>query len=331
MTGEEPRSVSETDGVAQPMAPQTTAEPVPLGDGIGSSSDTFMPFGPRFVDEDDAAIAIGSERIGEPSPSHRANGSPSDEPGPFEPRLLEPDEGAFGQQHVVWAPGTIAVERWRGWSSGSIAATGLAVILSTWLFLSVLSFLIGLFGQSVLLGAIGVCAAGAGVGLVGCAVSKEVRSFRSLQVAEQLRRVLGPGCTNLEAARDKALQWVDRVEARLPDPNAARRLLRGADTLAEVRDVLQSSVADHLCAQAVALGQRAAVEGAMMVALCPHPVWDGLIAGGRSLLILRQIADLYGIRPGVAVTVTLLRRVAWTAAATSAVSLVSQGLTDHVA
>jgi len=76
------------------------------------------------------------------------------------------------------------------------------------------------------------------------------------------------------------------------------------------------------------IGRRAAVEGATLVAICPHPAWDGLIAGGRGLLVIRHVAALYGLRPGLAVTLALLRRVAWTAG-TTGVSLVSQGLADH--
>jgi len=82
--------------------------------------------------------------------------------------------------------------------------------------------------------------------------------------------------------------------------------------------------------RASSLGRRAAVEGATLVAVCPHPAWDGLIAGVRGLLLIRRVAALYGLRPGFGVTLALLRRVAWTAAGTSGLSLVSQGLADHV-
>ena len=41
------------------------------------------------------------------------------------------------------------------------------------------------------------------------------------------------------------------------------------------------------------------------------------------------MAALHGLRPGFAVTLALLRRVAWTAG-TTGLSTVSQGLADHV-
>ena len=53
------------------------------------------------------------------------------------------------------------------------------------------------------------------------------------------------------------------------------------------------------------------------------------MAGLRGLVLVRQIAQLYGVRPGVAATLILLRRVAWTAAGVSGMELLSQTLADH--
>ena len=44
----------------------------------------------------------------------------------------------------------------------------------------------------------------------------------------------------------------------------------------------------------------------------------------------RRVAALYELRPGLTVTLSLLRRMVWTAAGTTGLSLVSQGLADHV-
>jgi putative membrane protein len=49
----------------------------------------------------------------------------------------------------------------------------------------------------------------------------------------------------------------------------------------------------------------------------------------RALLLVRQVAEIYGIRPGLLVTLGLLRRVAWTAAGVSGFGLLSQTLAEH--
>ena len=55
-------------------------------------------------------------------------------------------------------------------------------------------------------------------------------------------------------------------------------------------------------------------------------VW--VLAGLRGLSLLRQVAAIHGMRPGAAVTLSLLRRLTWTAAGTSGMDLLGQGLAD---
>ena len=66
-------------------------------------------------------------------------------------------------------------------------------------------------------------------------------------------------------------------------------------------------MADPMRKRAESLSRRAAVEGATLVAVCPHPAWDGLIAGERALLLIRRRAALYMLRPGLAAILALLR------------------------
>ena len=66
----------------------------------------------------------------------------------------------------------------------------------------------------------------------------------------------------------------------------------------------------------------------MVVAISPSPALDGVLAGLRGLLLLRQVAAIHGMRPGGAVMLVLLRRLAWTAAGISAMDLLGQDLAD---
>jgi len=158
----------------------------------------------------------------------------------------------------------------------------------------------------------------------------EARAYRSLGSVERLRAVLAAPNASLPAVRARALEWMGQLGEAVPDAPQAVRLVREAGTVVELRGVLRSRVADPLRERAASLGRRAAAEGATLVAVCPHPALDGLIAGARGLLVIRRVAALYGLRPGLTVTLALLRRVAWTAAGTTGLSLVSQGLADHV-
>ncbi|MGH7095871.1 MAG: DUF697 domain-containing protein [Stellaceae bacterium] len=72
------------------------------------------------------------------------------------------------------------------------------------------------------------------------------------------------------------------------------------------------------------------MEGGAAVAITPSEVLDGLFAGLRAITLIRRIAQLYGLRPGAAVTIGLLRRVAGTVASVSGIELASRAVADHL-
>lgn len=285
-----------------------------------------MSNGPRFLDEDDD---VPAPRPAPPSAERVQPGPPAGAaPLPRGPVLLEAGADAAARLDVGWMPAAVAPPRVRI-GAGSWVAAGLCTLVASWLVLSVLSFVLALFRQSGPLGALAVVAIGAAAAMLAYAGLLEVRAWRSLGTVERLRAVLGAGDTTLAVARAQARAWLSQLGTGVADRAAVERMLDGATTVAEVRGILRSQVADRLREAAGSMGRRAAVEGATLVAVCPHPAWDGLIAGGRGLLVIRRVAALYGLRPGLAVTLALLRRVGWTAAGTAGISLVSQGLADH--
>ena len=296
------------------------------------------PRGPLFFDEDgqagpppagliDAAGAGQADALVSVDASEAATGTAASLPrGPL---FLEPEEAAPARVDVGWAPEAVAVPVVRV-GAGFWVAAGLCLLVVSWLVLSVASFVLALLAQSAGLGVLASVAIGVACAMLLYGSLLEVRAYRSLGTVERLRAVLAAPGTTVEVAREQALTWLQHVSAGIPDRHAVERMLRGAATVAEVRSVLRSQVADRLREAAMTLGRRAAVEGATLVAICPHPAWEGAIAGGRGLLLIRRVAALYGLRPGLAVTLALLRRVIWTAAGTAGLSLVSQGLADHV-
>jgi putative membrane protein len=92
--------------------------------------------------------------------------------------------------------------------------------------------------------------------------------------------------------------------------------------------VLRDRVVRSLQESARQAGNRAAIQEGAVVAITPSSALDGILAGLRALALIRQVARIYGLRPGPAVTIALLRRVAWTVAAVSGVELLSRSLTD---
>ena len=243
--------------------------------------------------------------------------------------LLEPEPDAPERLDLGWGPQIIASPR-RQLGTGFWVAAGLATIIAAWLVLSLVSFVLALFAQSWTVAAIAVAAIAIGVLMIGYGATLEFRAYRSLGTVEQLRTDLASAETTLAAARKHGQAWLHQVRTNIPDPVTVARMLEGATSVIEIRAILRSQIADHLQQAARTFGKRAAVEGATLVAICPHPAWDGLMAAGRGVFVIRQVAALYGLRPGLVGTLGLVRRVAWTAAASTGLTLVSQGLADHV-
>ncbi len=133
----------------------------------------------------------------------------------------------------------------------------------------------------------------------------------------------------LEPVRHASRAWLHAVGRRLPDPEAVALRIAAAGSVAELRAVLREQVAEVLRGQARRAGRRAAVEGGAMVAITPSPVLEGVLAGVRGVALIREVAQLYGVRPGLFATLALVRRVAWTAAGVSGLDLLSQSLADH--
>lgn len=284
-----------------------------------------MTGGPRFLDEAGERetmaariVAVDAAPEAPVSAPHRG------------PVFLEADPDAPQRLSMNWEPGIILAPRpvrsTALWISG-----GICVLFATWIGLSLAIFVLGLFQWSHALGALGTVAIVAGLALIGYGAGLEWRAYRSLQVTEGMRGLLAGNDPAIETARAASMAWARKVAA-----NAAIEIgpieagLRAAGTMAEIRAILRSKLLDTMRAAALRIGQQAVIEGSAVVAICPHPALDGLVVIVRSLVMMRRIATLYAVRPGMAVTIVLMRRVAMSSAATTAVSVVALDTVNHV-
>ena len=288
--------------------------------------------GPRFLDELEGGLSGPAEALpaaGLDQAVPLAGVAREASEFPRGPVLMDALPDSPARLDVGWIPEAVVPPRVRVGALSWLAA-GLCLLVVSWAVLSLVSFVVGLFGQGLLLGTAGAVLIGSSTLMLLYAALLEARAYRSLGSVERLRVVLVAPSSSLPVVRARALEWMTQLGESVPDSSQAKRLVREAGTVVELRGVLRSRVADPLRERAAGLGRRAAAEGATLVAVCPHPALDGLIAGARGLLVIRRVAALYGLRPGLTVTLALLRRVAWTAAGTTGLSMISQGLADHV-
>lgn len=205
------------------------------------------------------------------------------------PDLLPPEPGAGGAR------------------TGGVLLAGSLVLLLGTVGLGLAGFAADQFARAAWLGWATVGVGAAGFGLIGTGMWRELRALFALRAVDGARAAMASGDAGrvMVAARAWAAQ-VPEGEALLPalravnDPDAALALLRAGPVAA-------------LRARASQIGARAAVQVAAGVAAVPSPSLDALLVAWRGVRLVRQVAALYGVRPGLLGTLSLLRRTALSA------------------
>jgi putative membrane protein len=206
---------------------------------------------------------------------------------------------------------------------------GFGILVVGGSLLSLVGFVVDQMARSAVLGWASLATVAAGVLAVLWGVGREVRSYRRLTRVDGLRAKLRPPAVPVEVARAECTAWLRTVAHNLADPEQVRLAMNGCTTTDEVRAMLAHRAIEPLREQAMAIGTRAASQGAALVAIIPSPALEGLAAGLRSLKLIREIATLYGLRPGMSVTLGLMRRAAVTAASVYGVNEIAGAAAAH--
>ena len=197
------------------------------------------------------------------------------------------------------------------WSMPALVLGGFAVLALGLAALQTGNFVSAEFARSPVLGGLTLLVAVAGFGLIGLGIWRELRALAALHAVDGLRRDLASGdAVHVVAA---ARRWLARVEggaALLP-------ALDGLNDPDSVLPLLRAGLERALRARADGLGRRAAMQVVAGMAATPAPSLVVLLVSWRGLRLIRQIATLYGLRPGVFGTLGLLRRTAYAATATA--------------
>lgn len=199
--------------------------------------------------------------------------------------------------------------------TAALALLGVLVLALGLAGLSVGNFVADQFGRAAWLGWATLGIAGAGFGLIGAGLLREIRALLALRHVDGLRAAFASG----DAGRmmHAAVSWSRMVPGgpevapalqAVNDPDAALALLR-AGPCRTLRDA-----ADRL-------GRNAAVQAVAGIAAIPSPALDVLFVAWRGVRLVREVAALYGVRPGTVGTFGLLRRAATAATLVGAANL----------
>ncbi len=199
-----------------------------------------------------------------------------------------------------------------GWSTPTLAAGGVAVLLLGLSALDVANFVADQFARSTWLGGATLAVALAGYGMIGWAGLREWRGLLGLQAVDRARAAFARG--DLPAARGATIAWAERLALAATTLPA----LRTAPDLPALAALLESGPLAALDGAVAAAGRNAAAQAFAATALVPSAALDGLFFAWRGLRLVRQVAVIHGLRPGVAGTFALLRRTLFEAGAVAA-------------
>jgi putative membrane protein len=181
-----------------------------------------------------------------------------------------------------------------------------------------------LFDRWGSLGWLGLLLPVVGLGLIGVSIGRELTGLAALRRVDQLRAEFASGeAGRIDKAARRWLEIVPLYAGILPavtsagSPEAVLALLRSGPLLA-LREA--SNV----------LGRTAALQSVAIVAAMPSPALDTLAVGWCGVRLIRQVAALHGMRPGIMGTLALLQKTALAAATVAATEMAVNAATHAV-
>ncbi len=283
-----------------------------------------MTRGPGFVDE---ISGTSLDSVG------AADSAPTPTPPPQGPRLFDVEYGTIetsgGKIANDWDLRPVAQVS-SGLSSIGWMALGTSVLVGGWVCLSLVGFVLAQFRQSAWLGAVTLLLFTLGFALIGIGIAREILAWRSLRHVEMLRESLRRTDIPPDKLRTEVLPWLNDVRRYVPAVDTVTATIMSAGTSIEIVSILRSQVIEPLRQAVVRAGTQAALVGGTLVAVIPSPGIESAIVGLRCLILVRQVARIYGIRPSLPVIVHLLHRTALTVVVVATTDVLSRVVAETI-
>jgi putative membrane protein len=237
-------------------------------------------------------------------------------PHPPAPRI-EQEVALAERLEAEFAPAALTLTPTReGPGTLALTASGLGVLGIGAAGLGAVHLVAGAFAASVLLGWGSVAVAATGFGLLGAGIWRELRGLWGLRHVDHLRADLASG--DIHRMRNAALDWLAELSA---EHQALAPAIQAADRPESIRALLRAGPAHVLRGRTDALSTTASIQILAAIAAIPSPALDGLLVGWRGVRLVRQVAELHGLRPGALATLALLRRTVLSAALVTATDI----------
>jgi len=205
----------------------------------------------------------------------------------------------------------------------AVAVTGLGILVVGVVGINLVQFVDSAFALGTGVGILAAAAVAAGAGGALYWLTAELLGLVRLRSAERLRRLIPSAlASELKLEIDAAAAIVARDPLLAAAVNSYRAVLEPHHTGRDALELFSRFVlapADQLAQAAI---RRASAQAFAINAISPTVLLDTLLFAARATRLVREIAEIYGQRPGLTGTVHLLRRLASGAGLVGAVDVV---------
>jgi putative membrane protein len=161
-----------------------------------------------------------------------------------------------------------------------------------------------------------------GLSLVVLGIGRELRGLAALRRVDQLRAEFASG--EAERVKRAARRWLEVLPPHCAEIWPA---VAAADTPESVLALLRSGPEQALKEATDVVGRTAAIQSVAIVAATPSPGLDVLTVGWCGVRLIREVAALHGMRPGILGTLGLLQKTALSAATVAAAEIAANAAT----
>ncbi len=226
-------------------------------------------------------------------------------PQSFDPQQITPVDNDQEPALIVKKKKKTSRRRWL-----SVAVSGfLGVIVGSELY----RFISWGFEISTLLGTTFTALSSALFIAAGYWIYDALRGLRQLAKTEELHQQAQKLATSEQHGNAHTyLKRLDKHLLNTPMNVSFKEAIRQVDSAYNDREIIQF-VANHSLTEQDQAAKRCikqhSIQSGLMVALSPYATFDMLLVGWRNLKMLREVAAIYGIAPGVATQWKLLHQV----------------------
>ena len=211
-----------------------------------------------------------------------------------------------------------------------LASIAVAVVGS--LGLAAFDWMVSLAERSPVLGVLAAILVTAGLGGAALIAGYELKSLARLASVEAVQRRFAIDIPPRETQRAIAdlIAVLPKRELGAAGIAAFQARVQLHHSSAEQVEILKTTVIHPLDRRAEAAVRKAALRAFGITALSPTALTDAVFFLAVSLRMLREVAEIYGLRPTAAMTVHLVRRLVREAGTLGAIDLVTAGLMQHL-